>query len=86
MKPWPDTLRSGSRPTMTGRDLVRRPRPRPGGPGPLDVLSDREREVLAEVARGRTNAEIGAALDMSPSTAKTHVSRIPGKPNARTVS
>jgi DNA-binding NarL/FixJ family response regulator len=73
-------------PVMTRRliaDLVRRPRPQPGEPGPLDVLSEREREVLAEVARGRTNAEIGAALYMSPLTAKTHVSRILGKLNAR---
>ncbi|CAB4559076.1 MAG: response regulator [Actinobacteria bacterium] len=73
-------------PAMTRRlvaDLVRRPVSRPGDPGPLDVLSEREREVLAEVARGKTNAEIGAALFMSPLTAKTHVSRILGKLNAR---
>ena len=73
-------------PAMTKRliaDLVRRPRLRPGEPGPLDMLSEREREVLVEVARGRTNAEIGAALYMSPLTAKTHVSRILGKLNAR---
>lgn len=73
-------------PAMTRRlvaDLVRRPVSRPGDPGPLDVLSEREREVLAEVARGKTNAEIGAALLMSPLTAKTHVSRILGKLNAR---
>ena len=73
-------------PVMTRRliaDLVRRPRPQPGEPGPLDVLSEREREVLAEVARGRTNAEIGELLYMSPLTAKTHVSRILGKLNAR---
>jgi DNA-binding NarL/FixJ family response regulator len=73
-------------PAMTRRlvaDLVRRPISRPGEPGPLDVLSEREREVLAEVARGKTNAEIGESLYMSPLTAKTHVSRILGKLNAR---
>ncbi|GAB3224732.1 response regulator transcription factor [Mycolicibacterium hippocampi] len=73
-------------PVMTKRlvaDLVRRPVSRPGEPGPLDVLSAREREVLAEVARGKTNSEIGASLFMSPLTAKTHVSRILGKLNAR---
>jgi DNA-binding NarL/FixJ family response regulator len=73
-------------PAMTRRlvaDLVRRPISRPGEPGPLDILSEREREVLAEVARGKTNAEIGASLLMSPLTAKTHVSRILGKLNAR---
>lgn len=73
-------------PAMTRRlvaDLVNRPVGRPGTPGPLDVLSEREREVLAEVARGKTNAEIGESLYMSPLTAKTHVSRILGKLNAR---
>lgn len=73
-------------PAMTRRlvaDLVRRPVSRPGDPGPLDVLSEREREVLAEIARGKTNVEIGAALFMSPLTAKTHVSRILAKLNAR---
>lgn len=73
-------------PAMTKRlvaDLVRRPISRPGETGPLDVLSHREREVLAEVARGKTNSEIGESLYMSPLTAKTHVSRILGKLNAR---
>jgi DNA-binding NarL/FixJ family response regulator len=73
-------------PAMTRRliaDLVRRPISRPGESSPLDVLSEREREVLAEVARGKTNAEIGTSLLMSPLTAKTHVSRILGKLSAR---
>ncbi|GGL26060.1 response regulator transcription factor [Phycicoccus endophyticus] len=73
-------------PAMTTRlvaELVRRPVLRPGRPGPLDVLSEREREVLAEVARGKTNSEIGASLYMSPLTAKTHVSRIRTKLHAR---
>lgn len=73
-------------PAMTRRlvaDLVRRPIGRPGDSGPLDVLSEREREVLGEVARGKTNSEIGESLYMSPLTAKTHVSRILGKLNAR---
>ena len=73
-------------PAMTRRliaDLVSRPVSRPGTSGLLDVLSEREREVLVEVARGKTNAEIGESLFMSPLTAKTHVSRILGKLNAR---
>jgi DNA-binding NarL/FixJ family response regulator len=41
----------------------------------LDVLTDREREVVAQVAAGLSNAEIGVRLQMSPLTAKTHVSR-----------
>ncbi|MEU9891366.1 response regulator transcription factor [Sphaerisporangium sp. NPDC051011] len=45
----------------------------------LGVLTPREREVLACVTRGMSNAEIARALDMSEATAKTHVSRMLGK-------
>jgi DNA-binding NarL/FixJ family response regulator len=49
----------------------------------LDVLSDREREVMGLVAAGLTNAEIASRLIMSPATAKTHVSRAMIKLGAR---
>ncbi len=49
----------------------------------LDELTEREREVMTLVAEGLTNAEIGARLFMSPATARTHVSRILTKLNAR---
>jgi DNA-binding NarL/FixJ family response regulator len=42
----------------------------------LDALTEREREVLVQVATGRSNEEIASALFLSPLTAKTHVSRI----------
>ena len=49
----------------------------------LRDLTDREREVLALVGHGLTNAEIGERLFLSPLTAKTHVSRIMTKLGAR---
>jgi len=49
----------------------------------LATLTPRETEVLAAVARGRSNAEIAEVLYMSPATAKTHVSRLLTKLQAR---
>ncbi|MCU1524354.1 MAG: DNA-binding response regulator [Microbacteriaceae bacterium] len=49
----------------------------------LNVLTEREREVLALVGLGLTNDEIGRRLFLSPLTAKTHVSRIMSKLMAR---
>lgn len=49
----------------------------------LAILTDREREVLGLVGQGLTNDEIGTRLFLSPLTAKTHVSRIMGKLQAR---
>jgi len=48
--------------------------------GPL--LSERELEVLGELARGRGNKEIAASLNLSESTVKTYVARIFGKLDA----
>jgi DNA-binding NarL/FixJ family response regulator len=42
----------------------------------LGVLNEREREVAEEVGKGRSNAEIAAALHLSVPTVKTHVSAI----------
>ena len=49
----------------------------------LNVITEREREVLALVGQGLTNDEIGKHLFLSPLTAKTHVSRIMSKLGAR---
>ncbi len=59
-------------------------RPAPGRPDPrLERLTERELEVLVLLARGRSNAEIAAELFVSETTAKTHVSRILAKIEAR---
>jgi DNA-binding NarL/FixJ family response regulator len=55
----------------------------PRGIEGLEELTDREREVLALVAEGLSNDEIGERLVVSPATAKTHVSRTMGKLGAR---
>ena len=49
----------------------------------LDVLTEREREVMALVAHGLSNDEIAERLIMSPLTAKTHVNRAMMKLHAR---
>ena len=72
-------------PTITRRligEFVAR-RPDPAGAGNLDVLTNREREVVALVARGLSNDEIAAHMVISPTTAKTHVSRAMTKLHAR---
>jgi len=45
----------------------------------LDALTDREREVLALIGRGRSNNEIAQELVVSEATVKTHVNRVLGK-------
>lgn len=73
-------------PSVTRRlieQFVRRPEPHLRSETALVQLTTREREVLALVAKGRSNAEIAGELFMSPATAKTHVSRLLSKLDAR---
>ncbi|MBU3060637.1 response regulator transcription factor [Nocardia sp. NEAU-G5] len=58
-------------------------RAKPAPAAELTELTDREREVMTLVAEGLTNAEIAERLFLSPATARTHVSRILLKLNAR---
>ena len=72
-------------PSMTRRLVAefasRAKQPRPARE--LDVLTEREREVMSLVAGGLTNDEIAERLYMSPATARTHVSRAMTKLGAR---
>jgi DNA-binding NarL/FixJ family response regulator len=65
------------------QEFVARPARQPVAPERLSALTDREREVMALVAEGLTNGEIGQRLFMSPATARTHVSRAMVKLGAR---
>jgi DNA-binding NarL/FixJ family response regulator len=59
-------------------------RPPPGElPAELSRLTDREAEVLREIATGRSNAEIAARLVIGEATVKTHVNRILAKLHLR---
>jgi DNA-binding NarL/FixJ family response regulator len=57
----------------------------PAGPlkQPVEALTDREEQVLAAVARGRTNSEISDDLYISLSTVKTHIASLMAKLGAR---
>jgi DNA-binding NarL/FixJ family response regulator len=73
-------------PAVTGRVLAiyRSAAPRASaGVGALDTLSAREREVLALIGQGKTNAEIAAALFVGEGTVKTHINHVFTKLNLR---
>jgi DNA-binding NarL/FixJ family response regulator len=62
--------------------FARRPA-RPDTGARLDTLTEREREVLVMLARGKSNAELAAELIVSEGTIKTHVSSLLGKLGVR---
>ncbi|TYB47766.1 response regulator [Actinomadura chibensis] len=53
--------------------------PPSGGDDRLERLTQRERDVLVQMAKGLSNTEIGAALGIGTATVKTHVNSILGK-------
>src|SRR5215467_71008 len=75
-------LRAGAAwldPAVTGRVLAiyRTPTPpRAGRHADFDALTGREREVLALIAQGNTNTEIGARLFVCEGTVKTHINQL----------
>jgi RNA polymerase sigma factor (sigma-70 family) len=69
-------------PSVTRRlveQFVTRPAGSPNASDAVDTLTEREREVLTELARGLSNVEIAERLHVSQGTVKTHVSRILAK-------
>ena len=55
-----------------------------GGTSPLDALAARERRVLAEVAKGKTDKEVAVALGLTTKTARNYLDRIFTKLNVHT--
>jgi DNA-binding NarL/FixJ family response regulator len=73
-------------PSITRRliaEFARSPRPAPPPAAALAQLTERERQVLVQVAAGLSNAEIAGSLHLSIPTVKTHVSRLLSKLGGR---
>jgi DNA-binding NarL/FixJ family response regulator len=73
-------------PSVTRRligEFAGRPEPAAPRPRPVGGITDREREVLTLIGRGRSNAEIAAEMFISVATVKTYVTRLLAKLDAR---
>ena len=78
-----DALLSPSVTRLLISEFLAAPEQHHSPPEQLDVLTEREREVMALVARGLSNDEIAKLLTISPATVKTHVNRAMVKLDAR---
>lgn len=78
-----DSLLAPSVTTRLVAHYARQPQAFEPAPQALEELTPREREVLALIARGRSNTEISSELFMSVPTVKTHVGRLLSKLDAR---
>jgi DNA-binding NarL/FixJ family response regulator len=63
-------------PTVAARAVAFLSGTRVGGPTPFPELTDREREVLDQVARGLDNLAVSRRLNLSPKTVRNHLSNI----------
>ncbi|MFJ8475221.1 response regulator [Kitasatospora sp. NPDC094011] len=68
---------------LIGAFAAQRPRGEAPPPGRLEVITDREREILTLVGRGLSNPEIAAELVLSIATVKTYMTRLLAKLDAR---
>jgi DNA-binding NarL/FixJ family response regulator len=64
-------------------EYASRPQRRAATASSLDVLTERERDVLAAIATGASNDEIADLLVISPATVRTHITRVLSKLGAR---
>ena len=70
-------------PAVTRRLIASFTRTRPRADPAVEALTEREREVLAQMARGLSNAEVGRMLFISEGTVRTHVNHLLAKLGAR---
>ena len=71
-----DALLAPSVPRRLIEEFARRPEPAARSATRLEGLTERELEVLKQVARGQSNAEIAAHLHVAETTVKTHVAHL----------